>query len=59
MLCKWKVKGNTAHLPTSVECTKKKESNGEMTERKFKFMFLFYGILNSENTSQGKLQQTF
>lgn len=59
MLCKWKVKRNMAHLPTSIECTRKKESNGEMTERKFKCMFLLYGILNPENTSQGNLQQTF
>lgn len=59
MLCKWKVKGDTERLPTSVECTRKKEGNGEMTERKFKFMFLLYSILNPENTSQGNLQQTF
>lgn len=32
MLCKWKVKGDTERLPTSVECTRKKEGNGEMTE---------------------------
>lgn len=33
MLCKWKVKGDTERLPTSVECTRKKEGNGEMTEK--------------------------
>ena len=58
MLCKWKVKGNTECLPTSIECTRKEEGNGEMTERKFKFKLLLYSILNPENTSQGNLQQT-